>query len=235
MPNYPCLVLDHDDTVVQSETTVNYPFFRDILHRFRPHASITPEQYTLDCFRLGFAEMCRQRFGFSEQELEAEFQAWLCYVRTHIPPPYAGIARILSRQKEAGGLICVVSHSAAENILRDYRTHFGIEPDAVFSWDLPEPLRKPSTYALDVIMRRYSLTPAQLLVVDDMKSGFDMAHQAGVPVAFAAWGRRDCPEICAQMRALCDFSFDSPAQLEQFLFEPLDNRAIMKEEISVGG
>jgi len=23
----PCLVLDHDDTVVQSEATVNYPFF----------------------------------------------------------------------------------------------------------------------------------------------------------------------------------------------------------------
>ena len=27
MLKYPCLVLDHDDTVVQSEATVNYPFF----------------------------------------------------------------------------------------------------------------------------------------------------------------------------------------------------------------
>ena len=27
MLKYPCLVLDHDDTVVQSEATVNYPYF----------------------------------------------------------------------------------------------------------------------------------------------------------------------------------------------------------------
>ena len=27
MLKYPCLVLDHDDTVVKSEITVNYPCF----------------------------------------------------------------------------------------------------------------------------------------------------------------------------------------------------------------
>ena len=32
MLKYPCLVLDHDDTVVQSEATVNYPFFCYILN-----------------------------------------------------------------------------------------------------------------------------------------------------------------------------------------------------------
>ena len=36
MLKYPCLVLDHDDTVVQSEATINYPFFCYILNRFRP-------------------------------------------------------------------------------------------------------------------------------------------------------------------------------------------------------
>ncbi len=218
MLKYPCLVLDHDDTVVQSEAIVNYPFFCDILRHFRPNASITLAQYTHDCFNLGFAEMCRQRFGFSEQELEAEFQQWLCYVRTHIPPAYPGIAHILHRQKEAGGLICVVSHSSAENITRDYRTHFGLVPDAIFSWDLPEPLRKPSPYAIETILARYHLSASQLLVVDDMKPGCDMARSAGVKVAFAAWGRRDFPEISAQMRALCDTTFDTPAELEAYLF-----------------
>ena len=33
MLKYPCLVLDHDDTVVQSEATVNYPFFVE----YMPH------------------------------------------------------------------------------------------------------------------------------------------------------------------------------------------------------
>ena len=31
MLNYRCLVLDHDDTVVRSEETVNYPSFLEAL------------------------------------------------------------------------------------------------------------------------------------------------------------------------------------------------------------
>ena len=33
---FPCLVLDHDDTVVQSEMTVNFPYFLQVLADFRP-------------------------------------------------------------------------------------------------------------------------------------------------------------------------------------------------------
>ena len=36
MLKFPCLILDHDDTVVQSEATVNYPFCCYILDQFRP-------------------------------------------------------------------------------------------------------------------------------------------------------------------------------------------------------
>jgi phosphoglycolate phosphatase/pyrophosphatase PpaX len=36
MLKYKCLVLDHDDTVVQSEATVNYPCFLLALEKFRP-------------------------------------------------------------------------------------------------------------------------------------------------------------------------------------------------------
>ena len=48
MLKYPCLVLDHDDTVVQSETTINYPYFCYILDQFRPGQTITLEEYTKD-------------------------------------------------------------------------------------------------------------------------------------------------------------------------------------------
>lgn len=218
MLKYPCLVLDHDDTVVQSEATINYPFFCQILDDFRPGETITLEEYTHGCFHLGFADLCRQRYSFTEDELKKEFQGWLSYVRTHVPPCYPGIERIIRRQKELGGLVCVVSHSATENILRDYSTHFGIVPDAVYSWDLPEHLRKPSTYPLKHIMETYSLSPSQLLVVDDMKPGADMAKAAGVPIAFAAWSRLDYPEIMAQMSAYSDFTFQKIQELERFLF-----------------
>lgn len=218
MLKYPCLVLDHDDTVVQSEATVNYPFFVYILDQFRPGTTITLEEYVHGCCNLGFADMCRKWYGFTEQELVEEYKGWQNYIKNHIPAPFPGIERIIRRQKEEGGYICIVSHSSDSNILRDYREHFGMEPDAIYSWDLPENLRKPSTYALEDIMKTYHLAPEQLLVVDDMKPAWEMASRAGVPIAFAAWGRKDYPEISAQMRRLCNYSFDSVSELEEFLF-----------------
>jgi len=219
MLKYPCLVLDHDDTVVQSEETINYPFFVYILNQFRPGTTITLEEYVWGCCNLGFADMCRKWYGFTEQELADEYKGWQEYIKTHIPAPFPGIVDILRRQKEAGGIICVVSHSSDVNILRDYRQHFDIEPDAIYSWDLPEHLRKPSTYALDDIMARFSFTPEQLLVIDDMKPAYEMASKAGVSIAFAAWGRKDYPQIAAEMHSLCDYSFDSTKELENFLFD----------------
>ena len=218
MLKYPCLILDHDDTAVQSEATINYPYFVYILDQFRPGTTITLEEYVHGCCHLGFADMCRKWYGFTERELVEEYQGWQEYIKSHIPAPFPGIDRIIRRQKAEGGILCVVSHSSDINILRDYRTHFGIEPDDIYSWDLPAHLRKPSTYALEQIMAKYGLSPNQLLVVDDMKPAYEMASNAGVPIAFAAWGRKDYPEIAAEMRRLCDFSFDSTQDLEKFLF-----------------
>ncbi len=219
MLKIPCLVLDHDDTVVQSEATVNYPFFVYILDQYRPGTTITLEEYVQGCCNLGFADMCRQWYGFTEQELVDEYKGWQNYILNHIPAPFPGIEKVIRRQKEEGGLICVVSHSSDVNILRDYRHHFGMEPDAIYSWDLPEHLRKPSTYSLEDIMKRYGLSADQLLVVDDMKPAREMASRAGVPIAFAAWGRKEYPELSAEMTGLCDYSFDSPEKLYKFLFD----------------
>lgn len=218
MLKYPCLVLDHDDTVVQSESTINYPFFCYILEQFRPGAKITQEEYTKGCFHPGFAGMCREKFNFSEEELKNEYTQWKEYVKTHIPAPYPGIGRIIQKQKEAGGIICVVSHSSEENISRDYGVHFGIQPDAIYGWDLPEHQRKPSTYPLEQIMKRFGFTADQLLVVDDLKPAWEMAHNAGVPIAFAGWSKRDIPEITEEMTRLCNFAFDTIEKLEAFLF-----------------
>lgn len=219
MLKYPCLVLDHDDTVVQSEATVNYPYFVYILDQFRPGATITLEEYVNGCSDLGFVEMCRKWYAFTDAELEAEYRGWKEYIRSHIPAPFPGIGEIIRRQKEEGGVICVVSMSSEENIRRDYRTHFGIEPDAVFGWDLAEEHRKPSPYALHRAMEMYGLSPDHLLVVDDMKPAWEMAGAAGVPIAFAAWGRHEYPEIMAEMSRLCDYIFHTTEEMEHFLFE----------------
>ncbi len=216
---YPCLVLDHDDTVVQTEATINFPYFCHILDVFRPGTTITLEEYIDGCFHLGFADMCRQKYQFTEQELLDEYTGWKDYIRKHIPATYPGIEQIIRRQKELGGLVCVVSHSSREIIERDYQTHFGFLPDAIYGWDYPEHQRKPNPYPLTQIMEKYHLQPQQMLVLDDLKPGYDMAKAVGVPIGFAGWSKENHPEICKFMSDLCDFNFPTLAALERYLFD----------------
>ena len=217
MLNYRCLGLDHDDTGVRSEETVNYPSFLEALKVLRPGRTITREEFTRWCFSPGFSALCSDYIGLTPEEIDVQYDMWRSYVATHIPPPYDGLRPILTRWKQEGGLLCVSSHSARENILRDYRLHFGLEPDQIFDWDLGEDRRKPSPYALQEIMRLYDLRPDELLMVDDLKPGYDMAHACGVPFACAGWSHDD-PEIRAFLRRFSDFYLETVQALESLLF-----------------
>ena len=219
MLKYRCLVLDHDDTVVQTMRTLSYPFWCLELEQFRPGTSMTLEDYILKCYQYGFADMCRVCCGFTDEELALEHKQWMEYIMNNIPAPFPGIGNIIHRQKEAGGLICVVSHSSFDNISRDYRVHFGIQPDAIYGWERPPRKRKPNPWPLEDIMRRFDLTPQEILVVDDMKLACQMAHPLGVAVAYAGWDDMGVPELRREMQELCAFSFDSTESLEKFLFD----------------
>lgn len=218
MLKYRCLVLDHDDTVVQSMKTLSYPFFLYVLGKFRPGMTMSFADYVQDCHHLGFADLCRIRFSFTEEELAEEHEMWMGYVLSHTPDAYPGIDRIIRRQKEEGGLICVVSHSSMENILRDYDAHFGVRPDAIYGWERPEHERKPNPFPLADIMQRYGLTAEDILVVDDMKLACKMADPFGIKVCYSGWSGMGIPEIDAEMQAICDMSFDDIAKFEEYLF-----------------
>ena len=219
MLKYGCLVLDHDDTVVQSMKTMSYPFWCLELEIFRPGQTMTFEEYVLACHRYGFAGLCQDCFRFTDDELKKEHEMWMDYVMTHIPDPYPGMSEIIHRQKADGGLVCVVSHSHLDNILRDYQTHFSMEPDAIYGWELPPEQRKPNPHPLLNIMARYDLNPEDILVVDDMKLACQMAKPLGINVAYAGWNGLGIPEIEEEMKILCDFSFDSTEKLYKFLFD----------------
>ena len=218
MLKYKCLVLDHDDTVVQSMKTLSYPFWCLELEQFRPGVTMSLEDYILECHRVGFADMCRERFHFTEEELKTEHKQWMEYILQNIPDPYPGIDRIIRRQKEEGGLICVVSHSHADNILRDYRTHFAVEPDAIYGWELEPHQRKPNPWPLEDIMERFHLTAEEILVVDDMKLACQMAAPLGVRVAYAGWSGMGVESLSAEMEKICDYSFGTTQEFEDFLF-----------------
>lgn len=215
---YPCLVVDHDDTVVNSTATVHYPCFMAYVERFFPHYRCSLEHYFLKNFDPGVVAFFRDEVGMSEDDMRHEQAWWNEYVQSHVPEAYPGIAEVLWEQRRRGGRICVVSHSYAENIRRDWAANGLPEPDAVFGWELPPQRRKPDPWALGQIMAAYGCAPEELLVLDDLKPGYDMAAAAGTGFAAAGWAN-DIPEIEAFMRANCALYFKTVSALRDYLFD----------------
>ena len=213
---YPCLVLDHDDTVVNSTAVIHFPSFQAYLDRVRPGVTYTLEEYFRKNFDPGIMPLFREVLGFSDEELDGEYRFWQDWVAARVPQAYPGMREILERHKARGGKIAVVSHSVRGTILRDYRENGLPEPDLIFGWELPPEHRKPEVWPLEQIMQTFSLEPEQLLMLDDLKPGYDMCRAAGVPFAAAGWAN-DIPEIEQFMRENCDFYFKTVQSFGAFL------------------
>jgi phosphoglycolate phosphatase/pyrophosphatase PpaX len=217
---YKCLVLDHDDTVVNSTATIHYPCFVEYLEKFRPHLAknYTLESYFIKNFHPGILSLLRDEVGLSPEEVLHEEKYWSEYVKSHIPTAYDGIGEIIAEFRRRGGIIAVDSHSYSEYIIRDYK-HNGLpSPDVIYGWDLPKEKRKPAPDTLLELMENYSLSPSEILVVDDLKPGYDMARSAGAYFAAAGWAY-DVREISEFMKKNCDFYLDKVEKLGSLLFD----------------
>lgn len=213
---YKCLVFDHDDTVVNSTATIHHPCFQLFLDSRRPGRKCTLEEYFQKNFAPGFLEMCYEDYNMDEADIKDETEFWLAYVKEHIPTAYEGIGDIMRRHKAQGGILCVVSHSFKDNIFRDFAANGLPTPDAVYGWELPPRQRKPNTFPLEDIMRLFGLRPQELLVIDDLKPGYDMAKSCGVDFAAAGWAN-DIASIESFMRDNCELYFKSIGMLDKFL------------------
>ena len=215
---YRCLILDHDDTVVNSTATIHYPAFLEALKLLRPGVTISLDDYFRENFDPGFIPYCVGKLGMTDEELERELECWKEYVSKHTAKAYDGMREIIGRQRAEGGIVCVVSHSYDFNIRRDYASNDLPMPDMIFGWEYPPEQRKPGTYALEVISRKYRLKPQEMVMVDDSKPGYDMAKAYGVPFVGAGWAT-DIPEIRDFMRTNSDVYFTSVEELAEFLFD----------------
>ena len=216
---FKCLVLDHDDTVVNSTATIHYPCFIQYLSEKYPHLvdNYTLESYFVKNFHPGVISLFRDEIGMSEEEMKREEAYWSDYVASHIPTAYEGIKEIIEEFRARGGIIAVDSHSLTRYIERDWARNSLPTPDIIYGWDLPKEQRKPSPYTLFDLMERYYLRPEEIIVVDDLKPGFDMARGAGATFAAAGWAY-NVPEIEAFMRRHCDFYLSSIEELRKLLF-----------------
>jgi len=215
--NVRCLVLDHDDTTVSSTPSIHYPAFVKILETVRPGTCYSMEEFLKYNFSPGIGKLYLEELRFTPEEMRMEWEIWRDYVARITPSFFPGMPELIRRQKEAGGLVCVVSHSFPEYIRRDYRSAGVPEPDLIYGWDADPAKSKPSPWPLQEIMRITGCSPEDLLMVDDLKPGLDMAKKCGVKFAASFWGY-NVPEIRRSMTGEADYLLDSVADLERLLF-----------------
>lgn len=216
---YKCLILDHDDTVVNSTASIHYPSFIEYLKCTRPDCvkSYTLEGFIRKNFTPGIVSLFRDELGMSDSEMAEEQKFWEKFVKTRIPKAYTGIKEIIERFVALGGTVAVASHSLEKFILRDYEHNSLPMPHRIYGSDLPKDKIKPSPYAVNELIREYGFAPSEMLMVDDLKTGFDMARAAGIDFAAAGWSS-DVPEIEAFMREHSDYYLKTTDELSKLLF-----------------
>ena len=216
---YRLLLIDHDDTAVDSTAIVHYPAHLEALRALRPGLPLpTIEQWWIANFEPGIMEHLVHVLGMNEAELAREFEIWRSFTESRVAPFFPGFRELLAAFRARGGKVAVVSHSEQANILRDYRQPGSpaFEPDLIFGWDHDPARRKPDPWPVREALSRLGVVAGETLVVDDLRPGVLMARAAGVAAVGAAWAHR-VPRIRDWMRANCLACFDSIGEFGDFL------------------
>lgn len=214
---YRCLILDYDDTVVKSTPDIHYPSFVEALKVLRPNMKpLYLEEFVSYCFNPGFSVLCKDILKFSKEEQDYQYKVWKHYTNTRIPDFYPGFPELIIKYKKSGGIICVVSHSESEQIARGYMLNCKLNPDLIFGWELEEHKRKPNPYPIIETMKRFDLRIDEMLVVDDLKLGLDMAKSCSIAFAGAGWSHA-IPEIKNYMKLNSDYYFSTVDSFKEFI------------------
>lgn len=219
IPRYKCLIVDHDDTAVQSTAEIHHPAHIEVIHHFRPGMEpVDLDTFFLKNFDPGILEFYSEELGFSEAEIREEHRIWQEYVAGKVPDFYPGFLEMLADFRRTGGVVAVASHSEKAVIERDYRASGDFFPDAIFGWSFDETRRKPHPWPIEEISRHYSIPSEQVLVLDDLRAGVDMADTAGADAAAAGWAH-NIPEIRKIMKERTIAFFERVEDFRKFLLE----------------
>ena len=185
---YKVIFLDHDDTSVDSTPSIHYPAYKEVMKTLRPDIEpVSLETWYLKNFDPGVMGYYVDELKFTEEEAAEEIRIWRKHTDTGIPEFFPGIAEFLETYHEAGGKICITSHSEAVHIREFYRKKLHFSPDAIYGWDNDPAKRKPSPWPVNDYLKDKSIPREETLVIDDLKPGLEMAKSAGVPFCAACW------------------------------------------------
>jgi phosphoglycolate phosphatase-like HAD superfamily hydrolase len=218
---YPCLILDHDDTAVDSTSEIHYPAHVEVMRRLRPGTTpVSLENWFRKNFDPGIMDFLKKELEFNEDEIDVEFQVWREFTARLIPDFYPGFLDLIIEYRKQGGLVTVVSHSEVDIIKQHYTSATNgnlFLPDLIHGWTVEAEKRKPNPFPINQILQQYSLSKEQVLVVDDLKPGVEMAKAAGVPIAAAGWSHQ-IEEIKDYMQQNCDLYFNTIDDFARAIF-----------------
>lgn len=210
------LVLDHDDTTVNSTPCIHYPAFVKILEELRPGETYTQNEFLTANLTPGLGAFYTSELGFTPEEMEREQVIWKKYLAEIIPPFFPGMPELIRCFRDSGGTVCVVSHSFPQIIRRDYTAAGVPAPELIYGADLAHEKNKPNPWPLEDIMQKTGCKADEMLMVDDLKAGLDMAHRCGVCFAACGWGY-DNPQIRSFMLNNADYYLETVADLEELI------------------
>lgn len=189
---YKCLILDHDDTAVDSTPEIHHPAHIESMMTLRPDIKpLSIEEWQKKNFSPGIMEYFIHELGLSPEEIEVEIEIWRKHVKRDIPSFFPGFVDILKDFHKQGGIITVVSHSEKPYIQRDYdAAGIGDLVQMIFGWESDRSLCKPNPYPVEQILKEFNLDPSEALIVDDLKPAVDMSKASGVGMVAAGWSHQ---------------------------------------------
>jgi len=195
---YTCLLIDHDDTAVDSTPAIHYPAHREQMIRLNREKEILNLE---DWFRVnyhpGIRPFLKEQLRLKPEEEKLCYAIWREFTLTRTPPFFPGMMEFLEKFTSRGGAVFVVSHSEEEVIRRHYMEQKdcpGFMPHGIFGWNGNPEQTKPHTWPVDQISHRFGYKKENMLMMDDLKPGIIMAQRAGVDSLGAGWSH-SIPEI----------------------------------------
>ncbi|MCF6335217.1 MAG: HAD hydrolase-like protein [Spirochaetales bacterium] len=221
---YKCLMIDHDDTTVDSTPSIHHPAHLEQMKQLgRSHEALSLEDWFKINFHPGLVNYFKDTLTFTEEENKLCYAVWRDFTtKGGHPPFFPGMLKLLNRFKLEGGIIVVVSHSEPDIIRRHYleQQEFpGFKPDRIFGWDGDPEKNKPNIWPVTETIKQFKVKKKDILMVDDLKPGITMAIKAGIDSAGVGWSQSHrIPEIKADLSEICTYYFDQIPEFEKLLF-----------------
>ncbi len=185
-----CLILDHDDTLINSQETIHYPIFLETLRLLRPdEPEISFEDFVLLTNEYGFEGFIKNIYSFSEEEIAIEVSMWREKVNLKQAKPFEDVQRLVCDYFDHGGIVIVYSYSEAFMIEKDYDRLFGRLPHGIIGYDVPPHERKPARSGILKTIAQFDLSVKDCLLIDDMPMMIETAKRTNMDMVGACWAK----------------------------------------------